>query len=39
MATCTRCGARCTGDMCAGCEQIQINEKLHGDSVDEEGDE
>lgn len=38
--SCQDCGARCQGTYCEMCEQIRINEKLHGDSVDEpeEGD-
>ena len=34
--TCQNCGSRCTGKLCAGCEQIQINEKLHGSEVQTE---
>jgi hypothetical protein len=34
--SCQDCGARCQGKYCSMCEQIRINEKLHGDSVDVE---
>lgn len=32
--TCADCGAACQGKYCSTCEQIRLNEKLHGDSVD-----
>jgi len=39
MTTCQNCGASCQGTYCSMCEQIKLNEKLHGDSVDlEDGD-
>ena len=36
--SCQQCGACCHGDLCAMCEQISLNEKLHGSAVNE-GDE
>ena len=35
--TCELCGSPCNGSMCRGCEQIQINEKLHGTPGDDVG--
>jgi hypothetical protein len=32
---CERCGAPCQGRRCAGCEQIDVCEARHGDSVDD----
>lgn len=39
MATCERCGARCQGSRCAGCEQIAANEARHGVPSDRYEDE
>jgi len=37
--SCQNCGSQCQGKYCSTCEQIRLNEKLYGDSVeDEEGD-
>lgn len=34
--TCADCGMPCKGRLCVTCRQIEINEKLHGDSVDDD---
>lgn len=34
--TCSQCGAPCQGALCRGCEQIELNEKLHGTEAAEE---
>lgn len=33
--SCQKCGEPCQGELCSTCEQIQANEKQHGESVDE----
>lgn len=32
--TCERCGTACQGGLCRECEQIRLDEKLHGTSVE-----
>lgn len=36
---CERCGERCQGDRCAGCEQIAANEARHGVPADHYDDD
>lgn len=34
--SCRHCGSACQGKLCKGCKQIMLNEKTHGEAVDDQ---